>query len=79
MTPRQLLGVYVRAAGLGSILFALFDLYYLFVKILGLPTSSIVPIERDVIAIVLWSALGVGVLLGAPWIVRLAYWHGDSN
>jgi hypothetical protein len=79
VTPRQLLGVFVRTGGLYSFLLALDDLYYLFVKTLGLPTSSKVPIETDVIAIVVWSVLGVGILLGAPWIVRTAYWCDDSN
>ena len=79
MTPQQLLGVFVRTAGLGSILFALFDLYYLFAKTIGLPTSSTLPIEHDVIGVVVWSAFGAGMLLGAPWIVRLAYWRDDSN
>lgn len=79
MTPRQLLGVFVRAAGLWSLLYALFDVYYIWVKMAGLPTASTAPIERDVMGMVIWSALGVGILFGAPWIVRVAYWRDDSN
>jgi hypothetical protein len=44
MRPRELLGMFVRFAGLGSILLSLFDLYYVVIKILGISTASQVPV-----------------------------------
>ena len=78
MLPRELLGVFVRLAGLGLILFAVFDLYYVIVKLVGLPTSSNIPVGRDVQGLITYLGLGVVVLFGARWIVRLAYWRDDS-
>src|SRR5216683_2522613 len=59
MTPRDLLGVFVRLAGLGLILFALFDLYYVVVKTLGIPTMSTVPLGIDVRGAIVYSISGL--------------------
>lgn len=77
MAPKELLGVLVRLVGLGSFLFALFDLYYLIAKTIGLPTRSNLPVSMDVQGIMLYFILGFGIIVGAKWIVRLAYWQKD--
>jgi len=79
MTPRDLLGVFVRLAGLGLILFALFDLYYVVVKTLGIPTMSTVPLGIDVRGAIVYSISGLCIVSGARLIVRLAYWRDGSE
>jgi hypothetical protein len=79
MTPRELLGVFVRLAGLGSILFSLFDLYYVVVKTLGIQTNSQVPVWQDERGLLLYFVLGFAILACARWIVRLAYWSGAED
>ena len=79
MTPRELLGVFVRLAGIGSILMSLFDLYYVVAKILGIPTNYQVPLWPAVFGLMFYLVLGTGILLGARLIVRLAYWGGAED
>jgi hypothetical protein len=78
MSPRELLGVVVRTAGLGCLLIAAFDLYHLVGKLVGIPTLSTLPVSWDVLGVVVWSAFGLCILAGTGWIVRLAYW-GDPG
>ncbi len=77
MTPKELLGVFVRLAGLGLLLFAVFDLYYVVMKTLGIPTSSTVPVTRDEQGAGVYLVLGICILAGAKWIVRVAYLQKD--
>jgi hypothetical protein len=74
MTARELLGVFVRLAGLISILMSLFDLYWVVVKTLGIDTSSPVTVAAGLRGLVLYLALGLILIVGANPIVRLAYW-----
>ena len=78
MTPRDLLGVLIRAAGLGNIIMALYDVYYVIVKLLGLPTGSTFPVSVNIQASLFFAALGIGIILCAPIIEKLAYW-ADSQ
>ena len=73
MTPRELLGVFVRLIGLACLLFSLFDLYWLVVKLAGMPThSDLTPVE-GLRGFVSWLIVGLAILFGADWISRLAY------
>ena len=74
MTPRDLLGVFVRLAGLGLILFAVFDIYHVVAKTLGMQTSSAVPVGIGAQGAIVFSVLGLCIVAGARFIVRLAYW-----
>lgn len=73
MKPRDLFGVLVRFAGLGFIIFAMFDFYYVVVKSLGLSTASRVPIGEDIRGTMFYLVLGLILLLGAKLVVRLVY------
>jgi hypothetical protein len=77
MTQRQLLGVFVRFAGLASFFYAMADAFYAEMKTLGLPTASSLPIWRDEEAAIFYAVIGVCILAGAKWFVRLAYWQDD--
>jgi hypothetical protein len=72
-------GVFVRLAGLASILMSLFDFYYVVVKTLGIETTSKVALSWDVRGLVLYLALGIVLIIGANPIVRLAYWREDQE
>lgn len=78
MPPRDLLGVFVRFGGLLLLMFGIFDLCYVVIKLLRLPTSSVRPIPQDVLAAIFFFVLGFGILFCAKWIVRLAYWRDDT-
>lgn len=75
MAPRDLLGVFVRLAGLGLLLIGIFDFYYVVVKTLGLPTASTLPVSRDILGTITYSVLGLCIIACARMIVRLAYWQ----
>ncbi len=77
MTQRQLLGVFVRFAGLVSFFYAIADAYYAEMKVLGFPTASILPIWRDEEGAIFYAVAGLCILVGAKWFVRLAYWQDD--
>lgn len=79
MTARDLLGVFVRLAGLVSILISLFDFYYVVVKALGIETNSKAALSLDVRGFVLYLALGIVLIIGANVIVRLAYWCEEQK
>jgi hypothetical protein len=74
LTARDLLGVFVRLAGLAFIQYGLFGLYYIVVKLSGIQTQSQVPLYWDVRGFVLYCAWGIVIILAAKPIVRLAYW-----
>jgi hypothetical protein len=78
MPPKDLLGVFVRFGGLLLVLFGIFDLYFVFLKLFGLPTTSVRPVEQDAQAAIFYFILGFGIIFCAKWIVRLAYWRGDT-
>lgn len=73
MTPRELVGVFVRLFGLACILFSLFDLYWLVVKAAGMPMHAEFNVFEGVRSFVSWLVVGLAVLFGAEWIVRFAY------
>jgi hypothetical protein len=75
MKATDLFGVVVRAAGGWYLLLAIGDLYYIFVKTFHLPTSSTLSITTDYVSGTYKLVLGLILLLGANWIVRLAYWR----
>ena len=75
MTPRELLGVFVRLAGLGSLVMAVFDIYNVAVKTLGIATSSTAPIRADARGAIIYLVLGLGILAASNLLVRLAYWQ----
>jgi hypothetical protein len=80
MTPRDLLGVFVRLAGLGMLLIGIFDFYYVVVKTLGLPTASTLPVSRSILGAITYSVLGLCIIACARLIVRFAYWQdGPEN
>jgi hypothetical protein len=74
MTPTDLLGVLIRAAGLGNIMLAMYDIYYVIVKLFGLPTGSTLPMSVSIQAGIFFAALGIGIILCAPTIEKLTYW-----
>ena len=78
MSPRELLGVFVRFVGLGSILMSFFDLYYVVAKILGIPTNYEVPLWPAVFGFMVFLLIGIGILRGARFLVQLAYWSGED-
>ena len=78
MSPRELLGVFVRFVGLGSILMSCFDLYYAVAKILGIPTNYEVPLWPAVFGFMVFLAIGIGILRWARFLVQLAYWSGED-
>jgi hypothetical protein len=55
MTPRDLLGVFVRLAGLGFLQLGFFDLYHIVVKVAGVETQSQIPLPGDVRGFVFFS------------------------
>ena len=73
MKPRDLFGVLVRFAGLGFLLLCMFDLYYVEVKSLGLPTASRLTLGEDIRGVIFYLSLGLILFVGAKVIVRLAY------
>jgi hypothetical protein len=76
MSPRDLLGIVVRATGLAFILFACFDLFHLFAKVLGLDIYySQFSAGLTALGFVFWSVIGIAIIVFAKEIVRLAYWR----
>ena len=76
MSPRDLLGILVRATGLAFILFGLFDLFHLVAKILGLGTYySQFSAGLVALAFLVWSVAGLAIIVFAKEIVRFAYWR----
>jgi len=73
MTPRDLLDVFVRLAGLLFLLYGAFDLYYVVVKLAGLPTTSKVSAGEIARFVALWWLAGFMILRNATWIVHVAY------
>jgi hypothetical protein len=73
MTARELLGVLIRAAGLGLIFCALFDLMHLLGRALGVPTTTQYPTATIAAAVAEWVVLGLVIIVSANLIVRLVY------
>ncbi|MGE5147858.1 MAG: hypothetical protein ACM3N5_13985 [Candidatus Eiseniibacteriota bacterium] len=71
--------VFVKLAGLGLMLFAAFDLYYVIVKLLELPTSSSIPLYKDIQGFFTYLILGLIILFGARGIVWFAYCLDKPN
>ena len=79
MAPQDLLGVFVRLAGLGFIQAGLFDLYYIVIKTLGVQTQSQLPLWVDVRGFVLYLTWGLIIIFAARPIVGLAYFLGKRH
>ncbi len=75
MTPKNLLDVFVRLAGLAFIQLGLFDLYYVVVKTFGIQTESQVPVWRDIRGFMLYCGWGIVLILAAKLIVRVTFWQ----
>jgi hypothetical protein len=73
MTPRDLLGVLVRLAGLGFLQCGFFDLYYVVIKTFGFQTQSQLPLWLDVRGFAIYSAWGLLLIVAAKPIVQLTY------
>ena len=73
MNVRDAFGLAVRIGGAWQILRGLDDIYYLVAKIFNLPTGSTLSIQVDFDACLFNCLLGLLILFGANWIVRLAY------
>ena len=76
MSPRDLLGIVVRATGLAFILFGLFDLFHFVAKVSGLNTYySQFPTDLAALGFLVWSIAGLAIIVFAKEIVRFAYWR----
>jgi hypothetical protein len=73
MQGRDLFGVLIRAGGVTLLIFAAFDLFHLFAKLLDIALPSTVSASADAIAMVWYLVLGLILLLRADWIVAGAY------
>ena len=77
MKPRQAFGVVVRAFGLFVILYGIYGGSYTVAHLLGVGRSAI---PAEFIFSVFFLLLGLALILGAEWVVRLAYGRDqDSN
>lgn len=74
MSPRELLGVFVKAAGLTSLGLAVFDLYHIVLKIADLDIFSRYSMAWDVHGVISWGSLGVVLIVCTDPIVRFVYW-----
>jgi hypothetical protein len=73
MTPRDLLGVVIRSAGLGHLLMSLYDFYFVLVKLTGIPTLSTYPIAYDIRGFFTYFVVGMALLFFTPQLVKLAF------
>jgi hypothetical protein len=77
MKPRQAFGVVVRAFGLFVMLYGIYGGSYTIAHLLGVGRSAI---PAEFIFSVFFLLLGLALILGAEWVVRLAYGRDqDSN
>jgi hypothetical protein len=75
MSPRDLLGIVVRATGLAFILFGLFDLFHIIAKVLGVGIYPQFSAGIEALGFLFWSVCGVVLVVFANEIVRFAYWR----
>ncbi len=73
MTAREGFGLAIRIAGGWEILQALGDVYYILVKMFGLPTGSTLPILVDINSGLFKLGLGVLLLLTAKPLIWIVY------
>jgi hypothetical protein len=73
MKARDIFGIIVRAVGLGFMVMALFNLYYVFAKLMGLPIVPRYPISVDLSSAGFYVVISLVFLFGAKVIVRLIY------
>jgi hypothetical protein len=73
MTVKDLFGLAVRIAGVVFVVFGLFDLVDVFVKLMGLPMPSRYPAATDAVAAIIFFIFGAIFILGADLITRLIY------
>jgi hypothetical protein len=73
MTPRDLLGVIIRSAGLVHLLLSLYDLYFVLAKSTGIPTQSTYPITYGISGFLAYFVVGMALLFVTPQLVKLAF------
>jgi hypothetical protein len=73
MTAKDLLGVLIRAAGLGLIGCGLIDLGHLVTRGLGLSGTAQYPAAVLATAMAVWFILGLVIIAAADLVVRLVY------
>jgi hypothetical protein len=73
MQPRDWFGVAVRVAALVFLVFALFDLYYVFGRLLNLETTSKLPLSSVFAAVAFYAIVAAAGMLGADQLVNLSY------
>jgi hypothetical protein len=72
MTARELLGVLIRAAGLGFIGCGFIDLGHMVTHLLGLSAEPY-PATVVLSAMAFWFILGLAIIASADLVVRLVY------
>ena len=77
MTAKELLGVLIRAAGLGFIGCGVVDVVHLLARAIGAPTTQQYPSAMLATAVVFWFLLGVAIIASADLVVRLVYRRGS--
>jgi len=77
MKPRQAFGVVLRAFALFALLYGIYGGSYTVAHLLGVGRSAM---PAEFIFSVFFLLLGLAIILGAEWVVRLAYGRDqDSN
>jgi len=76
MSPRDLFGVIVRAAGIFFWVYCAFDIGHVFLKLLGDDPGSHYTLIQDAFAAAFFFVLGTAAVFGAELIVRSAYKSG---
>jgi hypothetical protein len=79
MQARDWFALAVRLAAIGFLIFALFDLFYVVAKIIGVETQSKMPISTDTFAAVFFGVVGVAGLLTAERLTKLTYGSGIGS
>jgi hypothetical protein len=77
MTAKELLGVLIRAAGLGFLGCGFIDLGHLLTHGLGLSGAQPYPASVVATAIAFWFILGLVIIVSADLVVRLVYRRGS--
>jgi phosphotransferase system glucose/maltose/N-acetylglucosamine-specific IIC component len=79
MTPKNILGLVVRLAGLASIFAGLLDIAHVVFVSLGFPTIRTYPTSGAAAAAAIYLTIGAVVFFAARWIARLAYGASDGD
>ena len=76
MTPRDALGVLIRAGGVTCLILGMFDLLGVLALAIGLPMAPGHEVPRMLTGAALYGAGGIAVLIAAGPLTRLRY-RGD--